>query len=204
MWTREQTISLPDSPPLRYACRNIGTDEISAAFGGIKCCRRVVMQSEPAEYTPPRRKPMIVRHLAQECLLVDTETNRAHCLNAIAARVWQLCDGQTSVASMATILRQEYASSIDETLVWVALKQLRRAGLLPRTTAFPDTVVFITRREAVQKLGAAAALALPVVSSILMPTAAQAASCLPNGRPCLSNSQCCSGLCHGAPLRCTG
>ena len=160
------------------------------------------MQSDPSQYIPPRRRSAIVRHLAEECLIIDTETNHAHCVNDSAARIWQLCDGKTTVASMTARLNQEFESSVDEAFVWMALKKLLRAGLLPRNTAFPNEVVLMTRRKALQKVGGAAALALPFVSSILIPTAAQAASCLHNGRQCVSNSQCCSGICKN--LRCSG
>jgi hypothetical protein len=36
---------------------------------------------------------------------------------------------------------------------------------------------------------------LPLVTSIVAPTAAQTASCLHNLQPCNANSQCCSNLC---------
>jgi hypothetical protein len=55
----------------------------------------------------------------------------------------------------------------------------------------------VTRRELIRRLGLAAAASLPLVTSIVAPTPAQAASCLPSGQPCTSSLQCCSAVCAG-------
>jgi Coenzyme PQQ synthesis protein D (PqqD) len=159
------------------------------------------MKPRPTEYVPPKRKDAIVRQLEEECLVLDRETSKAHCLNYTAARIWRLCDGQTSVADMVSVLSEDSAAAVDESLVWLALKQLRKARLLSGEPVFPDESPVVSRRLAVQKIAVAAALAVPVVTSILVPTPAQAASCLANGKPCTSNAQCCSGKC-GNGLHC--
>jgi hypothetical protein len=52
-----------------------------------------------------------------------------------------------------------------------------------------------------RRLGTAAAVALPVVTTITTPTAAQAQSgvveCLPAEASCSFNAQCCSNICDG-------
>ena len=159
------------------------------------------MTSKVTEYVPPKRKEAIVRRLDEEWLILDTETNKAHCLNETAARVWWLCDGKISVAEIVASLRDDDESFPDETYVWFALKQLRKAGLLPREARFPDEAGLVSRRNAMRKIGVAAAFALPVVTSILVPTPAQAASCIHNGKPCILNPQCCTGKCRSG--RCT-
>jgi len=162
------------------------------------------MKSRPTEYVPPQRKDAIVTQVDQEFLVLDTETNKAHCLNETASRVWALCDGESSVAEIVRALSDGPGTLVDEKIVWMALGQLRKARLLSRDPSFPDERGLISRREAVRKIGVAAALALPVVTSISVPTPAQAASCLPSGSLCISNSQCCSGDCLGVPSRCVG
>lgn len=159
------------------------------------------MKSKPTEYVPPKRQDAIVRQVDQELLVLDVKTNKAHCLNHTARQVWTLCDGKTSVAEMIRTLSAS-GTRVDEKMVWMALAQLRKARLLPKEASFADEPGRVSRREAVRKIGVAAALALPAVTSIVMPTAAQAASCLPNGRLCMSNSQCCSGFCNPASGRC--
>lgn len=154
-----------------------------------------MMRSDLSDYIPPKRTDAIVRQVDQEWLVLDSESNKAHCLNQTAARIWQLCDGNTSVAEMAARLQGSTETPVDETVVWLALKQLRNGGLLPKEIIFPKEARMVSRREAVRKIGIAAAVALPLVTTIVMPTPAQAATCLPNGRPCISNAQCCSGKC---------
>ena len=159
------------------------------------------MKPRPTEYVPPKRKDAIVRQLDRECLVLDTKTNKAHCLNQTASRIWELCDGERSVADIVHALSDGSEPPVDETVIWMGLKQLRKARLLSREPSTPDEPTSMSRREAVRKIGIAAALALPVVSSILVPTPAQAASCLHNGQPCLLSQRCCTGICRRG--RCT-
>ncbi len=159
------------------------------------------MKPRPTEYVPPKRKDAIVAQVDHEFLVLDTKTNKAHCLNQTAHRVWALCDGETSVAEMVRVLSEESGTQVYAKIVWMALGQLRKARLLHKEPSFPDNPRLASRREAVRKIGVAAALALPVVTSMLIPTAAQAVSCLHSGDHCTLNSQCCSGVCD---LVCVG
>ena len=159
------------------------------------------MKTRPAEYVPPRRKDAIVRQVGDEFLVLDTKTNKAHCLNHTAGRVWDFCDGETSVAEMVRALSDGSEMPVDENIVWMALQQLRKAGLLRRDPSFPERPALLSRRDAVRRIGVAAALALPLVTSILVPTPAQAASCLHNGQACVLSQRCCTGICRRG--RCT-
>jgi hypothetical protein len=124
----------------------------------------------------PKRKNAIVRQLGDEFLVYDLETNKAHCLNRMAGEVWMLCDGKTTVAEIARKLRNDCESFVDETVIAVALSRLQKAGLMEQGSCKSEQSEQIvpSRRAAMRRM--AAALALPVVASILVPTAAQAAS----------------------------
>jgi Coenzyme PQQ synthesis protein D (PqqD) len=152
-------------------------------------------------YVPPRRRDAIVRPVDDEFLIIDKETNRAHCLNQTAATVWQLCDGKNTVTEMAAMLGKNSSGPGDPDVVWVALKQLGKAGLLTSRVSLPDTPAGLNRRDAIRKIAIASAIALPLVTSIAIPAAAQAASCVHNGKPCILNPQCCTGICRSG--RCT-
>jgi len=115
----------------------------------------------------PKRKEAISRQLSDEFLVYDNQTNKAHCLNKTAAEVWSLCDGQTSIPQMAEKLQ---LSSDD--LVRMAVDDLGKAGLLETYQPSADAA----RRDTLRKLGFAAAIAVPLVISVLVPTPAQAAS----------------------------
>jgi hypothetical protein len=133
--------------------------------------------------------------LPDELLVYDLERHKAHCLNQTAALVWRHCDGQTSVAEMVCILAEEMKTAVPDAVVWLALHQLGKAHLLSDRVDGPGGDARLSRRETMRRLGWAAAVALPVVTSIVAPTASQAATCLPGGSLCTSSAQCCSGTC---------
>src|SRR5687767_6467145 len=80
----------------------------------------------------PRRREgdLVVQELAGETLVYDLRTHRAHCLNESAGRVWDACDGRTTIAALPERLAAGNALPVDSELVWLALRQLDRAGLL--------------------------------------------------------------------------
>lgn len=146
------------------------------------------MRSDRNDFAP-KRKEGIFRHLGNELLVYDEQTNKAHCLNDLAGRVWQKCDGKTTVTEIAGELTSETGTPVDENVVWLAVRRLDKAGLLKHTNLRPAS---ISRRMAIRKLSTSV-LALPAVVSILVPTTADAASCATLGQSCASVS-CCSGL----------
>jgi coenzyme PQQ synthesis protein D (PqqD) len=160
------------------------------------------MKSKSTEYVPPKHKDAMVRQVDHELLVLDTKTNKAHCLNQTAGRVWSLCDGETSVAEMIRALSEGSGTLVDEKIVWMALAQLRKARLLPKAASFAVEPGRVSRREAMRKIGVAAALTLPLVTSISVPAAAQIGSCRADGQPCVLSSQCCSDHCNNS-LHCS-
>ena len=131
---------------------------------------------------------LIVREIDGETLVYDRSREVATCLNEFAAEVWRRCDGETSVAGIATALGE------DELAVWLALHQLNKSKLLTEAIVLPPGMTAgKTRREIAGQLGLGAAVA--AVSSIVMTTAAHA-SCLHHGQSCMFNMQCCSGFCN--------
>lgn len=146
-----------------------------------------------------RAEGVVVRELDGEVLVYDLDTHRAVCLNASAAAVWRLCDGRRTPSDIRRALGQADVRAVPEEFVWLALEQLGRDGLLDaRLPARPSALKGLSRREMIRRVGLAAAVALPAVTSIVAPTPADAASCLPQGAPCQDSAQCCQGsLCSG-------
>jgi len=146
-----------------------------------------------------RHDGLIVRELDDEVLIYDTKSNKAHCLNDTAALVWKQCDGQSTAAEISRRLSLELNTNVDERVVWFALKQFDRDHLLEEKVTVPAAFIAagLNRREIVRVLGLAAVVAVPLVTSIVAPTAIQAATCLASGQPCSTSAQCCSGLCSG-------
>ena len=146
-----------------------------------------------------RRDGIIVRELDDEILIYDIESNKAHCLNDTAALVWKQCDGQSTAAEISHRLSLQLNTNVDERVVWFALKQFSRDHLLEEKVTVPAPFIAagLNRREMVRVLGLAAVVAVPLVTSIVAPTAVQAATCRTPGQSCGTSSQCCSGLCSG-------
>ena len=143
-----------------------------------------------------RQEGLIVNEMLDEILVYDLDRHKAHCLNGTAAMVWRQCDGKTSPREIAHRLQLKLARPIKENLVWLALRQLEKTHLLAESPGFPPEKAGISRRDMVRALGIAAAVSVPVITSIVSPTAVQAASCLPAGQACSTGTQCCSNVCN--------
>lgn len=144
-----------------------------------------------------RHDGLVIRELPEELLVYDEETHEAHCLNETAASVWKLCDGRTGVPEIAAKLSAA-GTEIDEDVVWLALEDLWKRDLLVGEPA-PDDEAAISRSQLLRRTGIAAAVAVPVVMSVVAPKAAHAATCIPSGQPCSPGQTCCpSTPCPGS------
>jgi hypothetical protein len=121
-----------------------------------------------------RRDEVVVQEVFDELVVYDLERNQVHSLNPTAALVWQQCDGRTSPAELAGRLSPELEPAQANALVWLALDRLEKAHLLEQKVDRPDGQK-ISRRRALRTLGISALL--PVVASLLAPTAVQAQTC---------------------------
>jgi hypothetical protein len=147
-----------------------------------------------------RRSGLIIQEVDSEILIYDQETNKAHCLNQTAAKVWKYCDGETTLADACSALSRDLETPVDEKLVWYAVDQFSKDNLLEQEIEPPAFIIAgMNRRQMVRTLGLAAIVAVPLVTSIVAPTPAQAATCRPTGQACTTSAQCCSGLCNPMP-----
>lgn len=128
-----------------------------------------------------RKDELTTQEIAGETLVYDLKRHRAHCLNAAASAVWKYCDGETTISVMTEKLHKETGLPADETVVQLALKQLQTAGLIDCERPAGPAERLPTRREIARRLAIPAALALPLVSSIIAPTPAMAASIAGSG-----------------------
>ncbi|HJQ67368.1 MAG TPA: PqqD family peptide modification chaperone [Blastocatellia bacterium] len=141
-----------------------------------------------------RSNGLVVEELADEVLVYDLDRDRAHCLNQTAANVWRLCDGKSSPAEIAARLGVELEPAAAQEVVWTAIDQLGRAGLLDKKVKRPTPS--ISRRDVMKKIAVAAAIGVPAVTSVVAPKATHAATCRPSGQSCTASAQCCSGICN--------
>src|SRR5580765_3467718 len=143
-----------------------------------------------------RKEGLIVEALPDETLVYDLDRDLAHCLNQTAALVWNQCDGSRTTKQIARAVSSDLDHPIDERFVGLALDQLARNHLLIDNAPLPQ-ISGMNRRELMRALAVSAAVVVPVVTSIVAPRPAQAATCFPSGAGCTSSAQCCSGLCQG-------
>lgn len=144
-----------------------------------------------------RKTALVVKELNDEVLVYDLDRDKAHSLNSSAAFIWKKCNGRRTVAEVAQAVSKEFKVPADEQTVWLALDQLSKFNLLEAKITRPAGVPSLSRRQMMQ-IGAAAAFALPVIVSIVAPTAASA-------QTAISPAECASrpvGACGGTP--CTG
>ncbi|HEY6230134.1 MAG TPA: PqqD family protein [Pyrinomonadaceae bacterium] len=144
----------------------------------------------------PRRRAdgLVIHDLPDEVLVYDRERDQAHCLNQTAALVWRACDGRLLPGEIAQNLTAKLDTPVSEAVVLLALAQLDQFHLLEPSSSYQATVPGLSRRQLVRTLGVAAAVGLPVITSIVAPTPAQAATCIAAGQPCSPTILCCSPL----------
>ena len=145
-----------------------------------------------------RTEDLIVQEMADEVLVYDQRRHQAHCLNETAARVWRGLDGQSTAQEIASKLSRQQGVEVPAAVVELEVDQLRRSNLLSGPLA-ESLAGGLSRRAMLKRVGVGAAVALPVVASVVAPRTAQAATCLGAGAGCSTSSQCCSGICNGAP-----
>jgi len=151
-----------------------------------------------------KRSDIIQQESDKELLLYDLKTNRAFCLNATSAIIYQHCDGQTELVEFA---RQ---FGMNKELIVLALQRFEAEKLLAEELNLPK----VPRRELLLK-ASKTAVALPFISALVAPTAVQAASCVnPGGaspgtivQVCLGTAAACALPCQSAgvgSLCCSG
>ena len=142
-----------------------------------------------------RTHGLIVQELDDETLVYDQQRHRAHCLNITSSLVWKSCDGTRTVREIATHLSAEMNVLVSDEIVVVAVDKLASRHLMAEAERLTGRSG-PTRREVLRRIGIGVAVAIPVITSIVSPHAAQAATCLPSGATCSTSAQCCSGVCN--------
>lgn len=134
------------------------------------------MQDHLSQY-PKQLTTVHVETLDGELCLYDWQRKQVHNLNPVVARVWELCNGETTPQEMAAQLPGDLTPAQAEELVWMSLKRLENAHLLENKVVQPTGRKVYSRREMLTKLGVTA-LMLLVISTIVAPgpVAAQSAA----------------------------
>jgi len=154
------------------------------------------------QYPTARKNGLVIQEVPNEVLVYDTETDRAHCLNNTAAAVWRSCDGEKSVAEIASLVGLQLGSRVSDDLVWLAIDQLSENSLLDGNieTKFAGQ----SRREVLKKIGFASIVAVPIIASLVAPKSVLASAscgCVNSGdcvSPCGPTCDTVAGVCVAA------
>lgn len=154
-----------------------------------------------------RQKDIVIQELKGEVLIYDLSTNKAFCLNDTSALVWQFCDGKNSASEISRKISKTLNKPFNEDIVWLALEQLKQENLLLNGEIIKPDFGNLSRREVIKKTALITVISLPLITSIVAPAAAMAASpgaCTPIGQPCTNSGQCCAGPIFGTQVCDTG
>src|SRR5438477_5068457 len=124
-----------------------------------------------SEFRPLRRKRGLkVEEFDHEVLVYDLDRHQAHCLNPVAAKIWMLCDGESSIADLAAEVAADAGRDPDESVIVRALELLSEASLLESPSTITADLVDASKRRTLGRLGWAAVV--PIVMSIGVPSPA--------------------------------
>ena len=151
---------------------------------------------------------ILVQELEKELLIYDLNINKAFSLNETCAMVWQECSGNKTIEEIVSILRQRTEGLVNEEVVWLALETLRKENLLANPVEISPKLFGMSRREVIRKVGFASMVAIPVITTLIAPTATMALSgasgiallgACPSGTGCSPGLTCktCSSGCSG-------
>src|ERR1019366_854198 len=97
-----------------------------------------------SEEKPLRKSEVLSQEMKDEVLIYHLSAFRVHSLESGVTSIWQMCDGETTVAAMAQRL------GVTEDVVALGLRRLERAGLL-KTARIPWRLS-CTRRDLMQRV----------------------------------------------------
>lgn len=141
-----------------------------------------------------RSNNIIIQEYGDELLIYDLDVNKAFLLNETSSLIWLECDGNKSLAEIESFVKSKLNTEFSKELVSIALDQLLDDNLIESAPTFTKHARKFDRREAIKRIGRASAVALPLITGLVAPPAANASSdvCLPN--PCTNPP---SGQCAG-------
>lgn len=121
-----------------------------------------------------RIENIVVQELENEILIYDLKSNKAFALNATASTIYRACDGKTTFGEL------KLETGFTDEIIFLSLDKLKKESLL-ETDSYSSPFTGMSRREVIHQAGLATMIALPVISSLVAPHAAQSASNCPAG-----------------------
>lgn len=155
-----------------------------------------------------RQENLVTQELENEILIYDVKSNKCFCLNVSLKLIWQFCDGKNSVDKISNLMSRKLKTIVNENLVLLGLRELYREDLLEKDSDLEPNFLKSSRRELIKNIGFASVTVLPVISSVIAPSALSAQSiaglslftvCTPAGPVCRPGLSCRSSINPFAP-----
>jgi hypothetical protein len=119
-----------------------------------------------------RHDDVICEEVSGDCVVYDVRRKKAHHLNATLSWIWNSCDGQTSLETMAEGFERQFGATNSTEVLVSGLQQLERCELLQEPVQLPNIMSQSMSRRSVM----AGTVLMPAVVSIVAPTPAAAKS----------------------------
>lgn len=141
---------------------------------------------------PKSHADLLVRDLPDEILIYDLRNDKSYCLNSTAGIVFNACDGKTTLEDL------KKQTNLPEDIIRLSLDDLKKQNLIEADGV--SSFTGISRREAIRRAGLASMIALPVISALIAPHPAHAASGTCQTNVCLvTGANTCAG-CTGRTI----
>lgn len=127
-----------------------------------------------------RSTDIVHQFLDKEVLIYDLKAHKAYNLNETSTIIYHSCNGKTSFEE----LKNKYQFTDD--LIFLALEDLRKADLLEESEILSKSpFAGMSRRDVIKKVALGTMIAMPVISSLIVPTAARASSVCTDTGSCI-------------------
>jgi subtilisin family serine protease len=112
-----------------------------------------------------RKNRIFTENLPEEVILYDKSNHNIHCLNKMAAAIWENSDGSRTVDDLARILETKFGVPAGRDVVFQALQELEKADLMENANSVVSRPALTSRRGAVGKIAlAGSALVTTIVA----------------------------------------
>lgn len=145
-----------------------------------------------------RKDNLVIQEFENETLIYDLNNHKAFCLNKHSAVIWNLCDGNNSVLEISEKMSASLQELISEDFVILAINQFHKNNLLENDREINQYFsADFSRRDVIKKVGLSTMIALPIISSVVVPQVVSAQSIAGLGQTCQIGipASCLSGNC---------
>ena len=107
---------------------------------------------------------LVMQELEDELLIYDLDNHKAFCLNQTSKLIWQNCDGNMGISEIASEMSKRLNQPVKNEVVWLALEDFKKEGLVNFSAETPDGLKGLNRRQLIRKIGQASLISLPIIS----------------------------------------